>query len=125
MKNFFLKNPSRLLTVVVVVVALLMAGSAGAQDVTPAAPIQSVDDVFTLIGTIFNILFWLLIVLASVFIIIAAFTYLTAGGDPEKIKTANQKVIYAAVAVVVAVLAKGIPTLTCSLLGTECEVGGL
>ena len=89
MKNFFLKNPARLLTVFAIAMTLLVAGSVGAQDVTPVAPIQSVDDVFTLIATIFNILFWLLIVLASVFIIIAAFTYLTAGGDPEKIKTAT------------------------------------
>lgn len=86
----------------------------------PTTGINEVQDVFDLVNNIFNILFWLLIVLASVFIIWAAFTYLTAGGDPEKVKTANHRVIYAAVAVVVAVLAKAIPSVICNFLATSC-----
>lgn len=125
MKNFFLKNPARALTgMTLMLVAPLMALTANAQYDTPPAPqttVQSVDDIFVLVNSIFNILFWALIVLAGIFIIMAAFSYLTAGGDPEKVKTANQKVIYAAVAVVVAVLARAIPTVVCSFLSTGCE----
>jgi len=106
---------------VLVLAMSFMAVSAGAQ-VAPPAPdtnIENIGDVYDLINTIFNMLFWLLIVLASVFIIWAAFNYLTAGGDPEKIQKANQKVIYAAVAVVIAVLARAIPSIVCSFLSNS------
>lgn len=128
MKNFFLKNPARALIGVGLVLALsLVALTAfaatphppGAGPV-PQTTINDVAGIYALINTIFGILFWLLIVLASVFIIWAAFLYLTAGGDPEKIKTANKIVIYAAVAVVVAVLAKAIPTVVCSFVSNGC-----
>lgn len=106
-------------------IALLLVGSFAAFGVSaqvattppPETGVDSVEGVFILINQIFNILFWLLIVLAAIFIIMAAFSYLTAGGDPEKVKTANQKVIYAVVAVVVAVLAKTIPSVVCSFIG--------
>lgn len=89
----------------------------------PPTTIRGVNDVYELINDVFGILFWLLIVLAGIFIIWAAFNYLTAGGDPEKVQTANKKVIYAAVAVVVAVLARAIPTVVCSFLAQGgCEV---
>lgn len=126
MKNFFLSNPARAMIGVslVLVLSFMVLGTASAQYNTPPAPqttVESVDDIFVLVSNIFNILFWALIVLAGIFIIMAAFSYLTAGGDPEKVKTANQKVIYAAVAVVVAVLARAIPTVVCSFLSTGCE----
>ena len=104
-----------------VLVMSFMAFSASAQ-IAPPPPdtnIENIGDVYDLINTVFNMLFWLLIVLASVFIIWAAFNYLTAGGDPEKVKAANQKVIYAAVAVVVAVLARAIPSIVCSFLSNS------
>lgn len=121
MKNFFLKNPVRAFTGIALLFAGSFAGlSARAQigeTPPPSTGVDSIEGVFELISKAFNILFWLLIVLATIFIIMAAFSYLTAGGDPEKIKTANQKVIYAAVAVVVAVLAKTIPSIVCGFIG--------
>ena len=41
------------------------------------------------ICTIINWFFWLLIVLTIIFVLVAAFKYLTAGGDPEKVKSAG------------------------------------
>ena len=123
MKNFFLKNPVRAFTGIALFLTGSMVGLSAQADISTTPPpvtgITSIGGVFALISQIFNILFWLLIVLAAIFIILAAFSYLTAGGDPEKIKTANQKVIYAAVAVVVAVLAKTIPSIVCSFIGAS------
>ena len=53
--------------------------------------------------------FDILIVLAIVFVVAAAYKYLTSSGDPEKVKGATKTITYAAVAVVVALLAKGFP----------------
>jgi formate-dependent nitrite reductase membrane component NrfD len=60
-------------------------------------------------------MFTFLIVLAIVFVLVAAFKYLTAAGDPEKVKSASHTLIYAAVAVVIAILAKGVPLIIGSL----------
>lgn len=69
-----------------------------------------------LIERVANWLAALLFALAVIFILIAAFGYLTAGGDDEKIKTAKQKLVYAIIAVVIAALAFFIPGLVLNLL---------
>ena len=124
MKNFFLRNPVRAVTgLSILMVAPVVAMTAAAQNTAPPAPTTSITNItglFTLINNIFNILFWLLIVLAAIFIIRPLFSYLTAGGEPEKIQAANKRVIYAAVAVVVGVLAKAIPSIVCTFIATSC-----
>lgn len=89
-----------------------------AQGNLPPAPdiVTNTNDFFGLMKTVVNFLFALLIVLAVVFVILAAFKYLTAGGDPEKVKAANHQIMYAAIAVVIAVLARGVPRLVCSFI---------
>lgn len=61
-----------------------------------------------LFNTIIDYLFTILLVLAVVFIIIAAFRYLTAAGDEEKVGKAHKTLLYAVVAIAVALLAQGI-----------------
>ena len=65
-------------------------------------------DVWTIITNITNLVYGLLLAVAVLFVIIAGFQYLTAGGDPEKLKTARDKIMYAAIAVLVGVAATGI-----------------
>jgi hypothetical protein len=62
--------------------------------------------------------FAFLVVIAILFILWAAFNYLTAQGDPEKVGKANQALLFSAVAIAVAILAKAIPALVGSLLGS-------
>lgn len=62
-------------------------------------------------------LFTFLIILAVIFIIFAAFKYLTASGDPEKVKSASHTLIYAVVAVVIAILARAVPSIISTLFG--------
>jgi len=66
---------------------------------------------------IFGLLFTLLIVIAVILVLWAAFQYLTAGGAEDKIKKANAQLIYAAVAIGVALLARGVPNIIGSFLG--------
>ena len=79
--------------------------------------ISSVQILLDKVCLIVNVIFTILLVVVVVFIILAAFSYLTAGGDPEKVKAANQKLIYAAVALVVALIAKGVPAIVTSFFG--------
>ena len=66
---------------------------------------------------IINWIFYLLIVLTIIFVLFAAFKYLTAGGDAEKVKAAGSILLYAVVAIVIALLAKGIPLIVSSFIG--------
>lgn len=79
--------------------------------------ITDTNTIFQSICTILNYVFTGLIILAILFVLIAAFRYLTAGGDPEKVKTASKTLIYAAVAVAVGILAQAIPIIVGNFLG--------
>jgi membrane-associated HD superfamily phosphohydrolase len=85
----------------------------------PQGNITSLQAVLQLLCTVFAWAFYFLIVLAVIFVIIAAFKYLTAAGDPEKVKGAGTMLIYTAVAIVVALLARAIPLVIGSFLGAN------
>ena len=65
-------------------------------------------DVMATLGNIADWLFYILIGVSVLFIVIAGFEYTTAQGDPEKIKSAGQKVLYALIGIIVASLSKGL-----------------
>ena len=69
-----------------------------------------VSTVGSLVDTVRFVVRWVYIiffVIAVLMILFAAFTYLTAAGNEEKVKKARDSIIYAAVAVAVALLAVG------------------
>ena len=53
-------------------------------------------------------LFVVLVAISIVFIIFAAYTFVTSGGDPGKTETARTTLIYAIIGIVVAFLALGL-----------------
>lgn len=62
-------------------------------------------------------IFVLLLIAATIFIVLAAFQFVTAGGDPSAVGQARQKLLYAAVGVAVAAAAKGIPIAVRHIVG--------
>ncbi|MDP3901416.1 MAG: hypothetical protein Q8Q37_00360 [bacterium] len=87
------------------VLATPFLGLAQQQQPLPPRDLNAIMAIFT---NITNWLFAFLLVLATIFVIIAAFNYLTAGGDDEKIKGAHKIILYAAVAIAVGLLAKSV-----------------
>lgn len=92
----------------------LLANVAVGQLSNPQIPgvtaVSRVSTVGGLVDTIRFVVRWVYIiffVIAVLMIIFAAFTYLTAAGNEEKVKKARDMIIYAAVAVAVALLAVG------------------
>lgn len=65
-------------------------------------------DIITLIDTVANWIFAILLAVALIFILLAAFQFLTSGGDPAKVTSARQSLVFALVGVAVAFLAKGL-----------------
>jgi hypothetical protein len=85
-------------------------GSAFPPTASPSDSPHSVSDtsVTETLGNIVNWIFYILIAVSVLFIVIAGLEYVTAQGDPEKIKAAGQKVLYALIGIIVAAMAKGL-----------------
>lgn len=85
-----------------------LIGLVVAQINIPGIPTIGPQNVTGVVDVVRNIVKWVYIIffiIAVLFIILAAFTYLTAGGDEEKVKKAKDQIIYATIAIVVALLA--------------------
>ncbi|MDD5606802.1 MAG: hypothetical protein PHN37_03005 [Candidatus Pacebacteria bacterium] len=114
MKKFILILP---------IVALLVVPCLSNADVfdidpdKPAPGITDVSDFGSTLQMISNIMFWLLIALTVIFVLWAAYLFLTSAGDEEKTKKARNVIVYAIVAIVVALLAKGLGTMVIEFLG--------
>lgn len=80
----------------------------GAQTPPPDTSIATLPALFTRLETLVNWFFAFFLILAVVFLLWAAFMYLTSAGDEEKVGKAKKALIWAIVALVVAFLAKGI-----------------
>ncbi|MFA5098847.1 MAG: hypothetical protein WC461_01355 [Candidatus Paceibacterota bacterium] len=63
------------------------------------------SDLLDILSSIVNVVYIVFFVVAVLFVIFAAFNYLTGANAPEKIKSAHTQLIYAAVAIAVALLA--------------------
>ena len=79
--------------------------------------VQTLPDNFTAPGDIFkitnNIANWVftVLIIASVFVVlIAAFTFVVAGGNPEAVSRARSQLIWAAVGIIIALLARAFPS---------------
>ncbi len=82
----------------------------------PPSPLTTFEDFLSILRYVVNFVFTLLMILAIIFILIAAFNYLTAMGNPEKIKSAQSMLIYAAVAIAIALIAQGVQFMVATFL---------
>lgn len=82
----------------------------------PQGPLQQTGDVVNLFCSTIDWIFWLLIVLSVIMFLVGGYRYVTAAGESEKVSKANKTLLYAAIAVVVALVAAGVPTLVSSFI---------
>lgn len=59
---------------------------------------------------IFLIVFWVLILIMAFFIVMGMISFATAYGDSEKAKKGTRRMLYAALALVVAIIVRVLPT---------------
>ena len=88
-------------------VSLTFAGFVLAQGITIQNPLDA-SSIEELIDSLINAIFWLAVVIVPLMIIIGALYYITSGGSPEKIKTAKNIILYAAIGFLIVLFAKGI-----------------
>ena len=77
----------------------------------PTTAISSVEGVVCSINVIANWFFALLMAFAVLFILLAAYSFLTAQGDESKLKTARAQVTAAIWGIIIAILAKSLITI--------------
>jgi len=95
----------------------VMVFTAYAQTVTPApSPIQTGKQVMIAICTFVGYFFWFVLTLATIFVIVAAYEYVTAGDDTEKTSKARRTLTYAAVGVAVALCALAFPQIVSTVV---------
>lgn len=82
----------------------------------PSGP-TSGTQLLALIDVVTNWVFAIFVVLTIIFILLAAFQFVTAGGDAAKVGEARQKLIWASVGVIVALAAKGIVPVVRTIVG--------
>ena len=75
-----------------------------------------------LIDAIIKFIFYIAVVIAPLVVIIGAFYLLTAGGDPKKIGTGKNIIIYTLIGLAIIMLARGLLAMIESIIGVK--IGG-
>ncbi|MFA5084113.1 MAG: hypothetical protein WC475_01860 [Candidatus Paceibacterota bacterium] len=112
MKNKTIKNTILLLSLVSLPALVL----AQVQQI-PQQTNFSIQNIINMLNTVINWVFTILLLVAVIFILMAAFKYLGSAGNEEAVKTAQNQLIYAAVAIGVGLIAKGIEFIVRQLVG--------
>jgi heme/copper-type cytochrome/quinol oxidase subunit 2 len=70
-----------------------------------------------LIDSILNFIFWVAIAIVPIMIIVAAFYFLTSGGNQEKVNTAKKIILFTFIGLFIVLLGKGIVAIIKQVLG--------
>jgi len=72
-----------------------------------------------LLNSIVNFIFYVGIAIAPIMIMIAAFFFLTAGGDPKRVDTAKQIILWTVIGLAIILLAKGLISVLRQIIGVK------
>ena len=85
-----------------------------AQSASPLPPPVGPVTVSGWVAILVNVVQWfytIIFIIAVLFILLAAFNFITSGGDPTKTTAAKKQLLYAVIGIVVALLSYGVVTL--------------
>ncbi|MCH7828695.1 hypothetical protein IH982_02380 [Patescibacteria group bacterium] len=82
---------------------------------TEEAP-SSGSEILGRIGLIANWVFAIFLAISLIYILLAAFQFVTGGGDPAQVSGARQKLIYALIGIAIALMAAGFPAILRSIV---------
>lgn len=84
-------------------------------------PVTS-DSLWELLSRVIDFIFYISISIASLMIIIGAYFFLTSAGEPGKVQTAKNVILYALIGLVVVFLSKAIINLLLEIFGVEASI---
>ncbi len=79
--------------------------------------ISNPQQIFDILAKIVRYTYTIFFIVAILFILIAAFNFLTAQGDPEKIKGARAQILWACVAIAIALISVGAAQIIKTFIG--------
>lgn len=85
---------------------------------TVNSPVQNATDIGNLLCNIVSWFIYFVVIISVLMAVYAAYSYATAGDDTEKTAKGRRTLTYAAIGVLVALIAAGVPAIVVSLLGT-------
>jgi len=80
-----------------------------------AQTIQNSQGAHDEICNVFNWMFWVLMAVSVIMVMWGAYLYAAAGGSDEQITQAKNTILYAAIGVLAALLARGFPLVVASI----------
>lgn len=95
---------------------VLAADTTGETTITVPNPLDC-PDLGCVGGKIIGALFYISIPIVSIMVLWGGFQILSAGGDPEKVKTGGKTILYATVGFAVILLANGVAGIITSIIG--------
>ena len=99
------------------VFAAPMTTEQAAKELAKGSKITDPQHIFTILTKIVRYTYTIFFIVAIIFIIIAAFSFLTAQGDPEKIKGARAQILWAVVAIAIALISVGAAQIIKTFIG--------
>jgi quinol-cytochrome oxidoreductase complex cytochrome b subunit len=75
-----------------------------AQDLAQGSLIKEPRDIFVILAKVVRYAYTIFFIVAVLFILVAAFNFLTAQGEPDKIKKARAQITWALVAIAIALI---------------------
>ncbi len=108
------------ITSAIILASFLIIPTTGLLAQTTQVP--EITDFMGIIQDLVDWVFGFLLIVAVLFLLFAAFTYITASGEPEKIKKANQSIMWALIGVAVGLLSKGLVIFVGTLLGQTLTI---
>jgi heme/copper-type cytochrome/quinol oxidase subunit 2 len=114
MQTLFILNWKQKLVAAVGMVSGIVASVAYAQDAPLVTSLSALQDKLCMA---FRWIYTFAIIIGVVYIVVAAIKYMTASGDPEKVKSAHKALTFAIIGIAIAILAYGVPFIIASFLG--------
>lgn len=106
-----MKNLKTKILTAILTVAPGMALASHVPGHVPQAVVKEFGQIYNIIQRIVNIVGGLFFAVAVLFIFYAAYLYLTAAGDPEKLTKAKNQLIYSIVAIAIGLIAFSVTTI--------------
>lgn len=86
---------------------------------SPNSIIKSADQVWGILIKIVQYTYTAFFIVAIFFILVAAFNFLTSRGDPEKVKSARSQILWAVVAIAIALISSGAALIIQGFVGAK------
>ena len=109
--------PKKIKTAIILLCLMGLLGMpylAGAIEINNPLEHESFEE---LVGAVIDFIFWVALAIVPLMVLIGAFYLLTAGGDPKRVKTGQNFIMYAAIGLAVILFSKGLIAVLKYVLG--------